>query len=38
MPGINHFCTGAISAALLFSSSSMATNGYFTHGIGTHNK
>lgn len=32
------FSRGAIAAALLASGQAMATNGYFTHGIGTHNK
>ena len=32
------FTLSAIAAALLSSGSAMATNGYFTHGIGTHNK
>jgi long-chain fatty acid transport protein len=32
------FTRGAVAAALLVSGNAMATNGYFTHGIGTHNK
>jgi long-chain fatty acid transport protein len=32
------FTRGAIALALLASGNAMATNGYFTHGIGTHNK
>jgi long-chain fatty acid transport protein len=30
--------TAAVAAALYSASGAMATNGYFTHGIGTHNK
>ena len=32
------FASGAIATALFISGNAAATNGYFTHGIGTHNK
>lgn len=32
------FALGAFTAVLLVPGTAMATNGYFTHGIGTHNK
>ncbi|MFT4768427.1 MAG: hypothetical protein ACI8RN_001564 [Glaciecola sp.] len=32
------FAGGAIATALFISGNAAATNGYFTHGIGTHNK
>ncbi|MBT8446380.1 MAG: hypothetical protein KJO38_04470, partial [Gammaproteobacteria bacterium] len=35
---ISRFQRSALAAALLVSGNAMATNGYFTHGIGTHNK